>query len=504
MRTRRTLTLLLLALVATLPLWAVSPKVGNPSQLKVKGDVLMGESRYSEALEYYTAALEKAKAAEDMHTYNACIGNISNIYAIMGDPQRSLYYQKQGYESSQQAGDSTNMRRFAVNIVAQYCLMGDVENAKAFFRQQMQLSTGDADNDRYYNIYNQGMIAQTEGNLDQAAYYFQAALNYATEHNMEPRYALMQIYHLGSVALQQNQHNQAINYFLQEAEQAQQAGIINQVEQAYRGLAKAYKHLNDSVNAARYKAMAVAISDTLYDRNRFSNASGKLFEYENAENQRHIDSLVSRNHTQLLIILGFAALLVALTLLYMALRRKNRSLEEAQRLLVSKNEELIKSDRQNRQLLQHYADGSNKPQQTQEEPERNDIGLTQDAIDQLLNRINSVMQQVDVISSSDFNLNQLAQLTDSNTKYVSWVINDVYGKNFKTFLNEHRIREACRRLSDTANYGNMTIQAIYEQLGYQSAASFITAFKKSVGMTPSIYQRLSRSQQPTPDQEPEG
>lgn len=36
----------------------------------------------------------------------------------------------------------------------------------------------------------------------------------------------------------------------------------------------------------------------------------------------------------------------------------------------------------------------------------------------------------------------------------------------------------------------MTIQAIYEELGYNSAASFIQAFKKVNGMTPSVYQKL--------------
>jgi len=75
------------------------------------------------------------------------------------------------------------------------------------------------------------------------------------------------------------------------------------------------------------------------------------------------------------------------------------------------------------------------------------------------------------------------------------VINEVYGKNFKTYINEFRIQEACRRLSDIEHYGNMTIQAIYEAVGFQSAASFIAAFKRSMGMTPSTYQRLAREQQ---------
>ena len=48
------------------------------------------------------------------------------------------------------------------------------------------------------------------------------------------------------------------------------------------------------------------------------------------------------------------------------------------------------------------------------------------------------------------------------------------------------------RLSDEEHYGNLTIQAIYQGLGYNSPGGFIEAFKKVNGMTPSVYMKLSR------------
>ena len=120
------------------------------------------------------------------------------------------------------------------------------------------------------------------------------------------------------------------------------------------------------------------------------------------------------------------------------------------------------------------------------------IGLSEEQATRLLEKVNSVLEDVSVISREDFSLAMLAKMVDSNTKYVSMVINDTYGKNFKTYLNEFRIREACRRLSDTAHYGNMTIQAIYEQLGYKTASSFVAAFRKIIGTTPSQYQKWAK------------
>jgi len=485
--------------------FAVQEKPGSAGVLKVKGDVLRHASRYGEALEYYTAALDKAKADNDTRTYNACIGNISNIYAIMGEPKRSLYYWKKGYEASAEAGDSAMMQRFVINIVAQYCQLGDIANAKVFFKKQMQLASEDPVRDRYYAYWNQGLIAQGEEHWEQALFYYQTAQNYATAHQMDSKYSIIQIQEQGNVYLQRKQFDKALQMFTQVEKQAREIGDQSIVKQAYNGMAQIYRQKGDSVTAQQYEGKVVVISDSLYDQSRFRAANDKLFEYENAENQRQIDRLVSRNHTQLLIILAFALFAGIVTWLYMALRRKNRNLLEAQQMLVNKNEELLKADQQNKQLLQHYVDSMDQQQvKADKQDDRDDLELSQDVIDQLLSRINSVMEQVDVISSSEFGLNQLAQLTGSNTKYVSWVINKVYGKNFKTFLNEYRIKEASKRLADQEHYGNMTIQAIYESLGYQSASAFISSFKKFVGVTPSTYQKLIRDQQPTPDQESEG
>ncbi|GAB6983063.1 helix-turn-helix domain-containing protein [Prevotella dentasini] len=75
--------------------------------------------------------------------------------------------------------------------------------------------------------------------------------------------------------------------------------------------------------------------------------------------------------------------------------------------------------------------------------------------------------------------------------YVSQVINQKFGNNFKAFLNGYRIKEACRRLNNVELSRNYTIETIAEGLGFKSRSYFITLFKKSVGITPSNYQRIA-------------
>jgi AraC-like DNA-binding protein len=85
-------------------------------------------------------------------------------------------------------------------------------------------------------------------------------------------------------------------------------------------------------------------------------------------------------------------------------------------------------------------------------------------------------------------------LSGSKYKYVSQVINEYYQQNFNTFLNSYRIKEACKRLGDLEHYGNYTIEAISESVGFKSRSTFVSSFKRITGLTPSQYQRLARKQ----------
>lgn len=112
----------------------------------------------------------------------------------------------------------------------------------------------------------------------------------------------------------------------------------------------------------------------------------------------------------------------------------------------------------------------------------------------LAENIRYIMENTDAFCKDDFTLEKLASMVNSNYKYVSQVINETYQKNFSNFINEYRIQEARIRLMDTTHYGNYTIQAIAESVGYKSQSTFINAFRKITGIPPSIYQKMAKEQ----------
>lgn len=508
---------LLVFVLASLPVHAVEEKQFPAAYWKQKGDTCFYAGRFAEALEFYTKALDGAKRNADDHIYYASIGSIGNIYASMGDLKRARHYAAMGYEASVKNKDTEMQWRFTTNLVGICCLMKDVKGAKAFFRQQATIPIKDQNIKRFCFLQNQAHISLAENNPQMAEYYFRQTRDFALERRMPTQYFLAPETDLAKLKAQQGKTDEALKYFRTAYDSLQNTDNQAMLVSILKGMEDTYRQAGQLDSAEKYRAKYLTMSDSVFNAQQFNIATSKLFEYENMQTQEQINDLVSQNKIQLATIIVFLLMLGGLTFLYVALRRKTRSLQDAQQMLVDKNEELMQNDRQNKALLEQYVSVVNKQPATHEEKEnvttheehyaakaastetssddekrRADIKLSEEQRNRLLNSIATVMGDIETISQSDFNLTTLSTMVGSNTKYVSWVINDAYNKNFKTLLNEHRIREACRRMSDTEHYGNVTLQAIYEELGWNSAASFIQSFKKVNGMTPSMYQKILR------------
>jgi tetratricopeptide (TPR) repeat protein len=91
----------------------------------------------------------------------------------------------------------------------------------------------------------------------------------------------------------------------------------------------------------------------------------------------------------------------------------------------------------------------------------------------------------------DFSLEKLALMVSSNKKYVSQVINEEFGKGFSNFVNEFRIEESKKILTDD-KYANYTLEGIANHVGFKSRSSFNSAFKFFTGETPSSYKKLTK------------
>jgi AraC-like DNA-binding protein len=96
--------------------------------------------------------------------------------------------------------------------------------------------------------------------------------------------------------------------------------------------------------------------------------------------------------------------------------------------------------------------------------------------------------------NKDMSLAVLAGQFETNTKYLSEVINKNYNDNFNTFINKLRINYIIEKLKNDSNYINYKISFLAEESGFSSHSSFATIFKAIIGMSPATFIELLKTE----------
>ena len=201
-----------------------------------------------------------------------------------------------------------------------------------------------------------------------------------------------------------------------------------------------------------------------------------------------IDQKRERAHQLSLMMSVIAAIiLLALVLLVRSYLKQRNYI----RHLYEKNVQLLVTSEV---IPQSTVVGSVEPNELHDEsaPKYQGTTLDQESKERLFARIKQVMDDIHIICQPDFSLQSLADLVSSNYKYVSQVVNEYYGKSFKQVLNEQRVREACRQLNDTEQFGHLTIEAIAANLGFNSRSNFTVTFKRITGISPSVFLKMAK------------
>lgn len=87
------------------------------------------------------------------------------------------------------------------------------------------------------------------------------------------------------------------------------------------------------------------------------------------------------------------------------------------------------------------------------------------------------------LSAKDF-----AKELNTNTRYISAVINSRFNTNFSCLINEYRIKEALFRMRDK-RYSDLTIEKIGSEVGFANRQSFYASFYRIMGETPNSYRK---------------
>lgn len=119
----------------------------------------------------------------------------------------------------------------------------------------------------------------------------------------------------------------------------------------------------------------------------------------------------------------------------------------------------------------------------------------------IMNHINIKVQLLklfeteEVFKNIDLKITDVASKLNTNRTYISTFINTEFACSFSTFVNQYRVEEAKKVLSNKEN-NNFSLEHISTLAGFGSLHTFIRVFKEITGSTPGRF-RESTNNSPT-------
>lgn len=248
-----------------------------------------------------------------------------------------------------------------------------------------------------------------------------------------------------------------------------------------------YFKLGNIDSAYYYSSRYIEMSDSVFGTNSF----GKLKDLESANSARKADEkfreLQESTRKISWILVTAIIIMILLGIIIILLVRGRNALRKSNVELFRKNEELSMESANAREWMKAYETAiASKHAQTSTIADEDLLKLRNIAI-----RICTILDESPEVYSYDFSIDTLASLTSSTRQNVSLALNRILEKTFPQILGETRIKEACRRLSDNENYGNLTLEGLASSCGFKSRTNFISVFKKITGLTPSQYRNMA-------------
>lgn len=255
--------------------------------------------------------------------------------------------------------------------------------------------------------------------------------------------------------------------------------IIPEFMGGYSFLINYYKVRGDKENQLKYMNIYMTIDSTL--QKKYKLLTKKLNkEYDTPhllkEKATLIESLQKEkivSYTGILILLVLVAAIGGFALYQYQLKKQYRLRFEK---IMQQTTVVVKPEIQHSQLIEGSI--SNNRYQS--------IGIAEEVVQQILEKLQVFESQSGFLDST-ITIQKVATVLNTNSKYLSKIINEFKGKSFVQHSNDLRIEYSIIQLKKDSKLRNYTIQALALEFGFNNAESFSTAFFKKTGIKPTYF-----------------
>ncbi len=146
----------------------------------------------------------------------------------------------------------------------------------------------------------------------------------------------------------------------------------------------------------------------------------------------------------------------------------------------------VRSNRMQKKLKVLLEDGSVRKKIINEPVNNPPSSVPEDIRNDILNKLEK-FENSERFLDKDLDMSTLSKELETNTSYLSVIINTYKGKTFPDYLKGLRVAEAIRKLNNDPSLLKFSNQGLAEIFGFKTSESFSKAFYRNTGVYPSKF-----------------
>lgn len=302
--------------------------------------------------------------------------------------------------------------------------------------------------------------------LDSTHYYLNSSLPIFKKEVSNHYLELVTLTELGKLYFVENKHKQAIYKYLEALVLAEKLNNKSYQYLISEKLASTYYVLEEEQKFYTYRKRASLLNKELINEEDLTINTVYNFIKEEQDQLYNTTKKVQNRYTFILSFLLATVILTIITLKYWY-----RSKEKQYKSILKYKEYLKKESSKKHIKKKGIGKSLILPEKTEQT---------------LLTKLNK-FETTTRCTNKDMSLARLASLMDTNTKYLSEIINKFKGKHFNAYINELRIKYIIDKLKTEPQYLNYKVSYLAKESGFSSHSSFATVFKTTTGISPTIF-----------------
>lgn len=426
---------------------------------------------YEKALDNYLIAQQYAIKNNNIeqHFYiNNEIGQLKNFWGSYDEALKIFKSQLQLLR--QNKSDFKNPQQLYLNVLFHltnsYILTEKLDSAFIYSKKGIQESLLLNDSIQYYDFVSQaGIVAYYQNHFKIALDSLNKALPYETFNNG----LLNNHYYSGNIYWKQNKDAKAFYHFKQaDSIYNLTNDAVPEVRDIQEFFVNYYKKNNDIENQLKYIDRLLYV-DSIISKNRKNLNETLVKKYDTplllSEKEKIINNLKKAKKKASFTIFGLITLVLIILAFFIRFYKIQRVFKERFNNLLLKETETKKLP---------------------EKPTKELNGISKKIIESTLLRLEE-FEISNAFLDNNLTLNSLSKFLNTNSNYLSKIINTYKEKNFSSYISDLRIDYCLEKLKTDTTFRKYTINAIAFEIGFNNVESFSKTFYKKTGVYPSYF-----------------